>query len=221
MRTRFPTRIWLWWRILNCCRTTTFSRFGCRLGKRQRSESKLMPMRWQRSLIVALFTMWVGTALVGLGQLLAQQGGDRAHRPETKNRKLSPQERKELLERYRRFKQLPPEEQERLRRRQREFESLPEEQKEQLRRREKFSAISRRSSKREYADFISAGKTFHPKGGCVLPSGCVACKTYLPWNASAPWTGCHFGVGSTPPNGRLFWISSNACLIRTDLPMSV
>ena len=91
-------------------------------------------MQWRRIIIRAFLMLWLGATVADLGQLLGAEN-EPVRPPAGKNRKLSPQERKQLQERYRRFKQLSPEEQERLRRRQKEFESLPDDQKEQLRRR--------------------------------------------------------------------------------------
>ncbi|MCI0347828.1 MAG: DUF3106 domain-containing protein, partial [Acidobacteriales bacterium] len=97
-----------------------------------------MSMRIRRLLIVAFLTIWLGMSLAGLAPVFAQEEGEPARPPAGKTRKLNPQERRQLQERYRRFKQLPPEEQQRLRRRQKEFESLTDEQKQQLRRRGEF-----------------------------------------------------------------------------------
>jgi hypothetical protein len=53
----------------------------------------------------------------------------------SQSRKLSPEERRRLRERYERFKKLPPEEKERLRKRLEEFEKLPEAERNRLKRR--------------------------------------------------------------------------------------
>jgi len=82
-----------------------------------------------RTALIFLFTCLLIT-LTSLGEIFAQAGNGKGKPrvPARRARKLSPEEKKKLREKYDRFKQLPPEEQERLRKRQKEFESLAQEQ---------------------------------------------------------------------------------------------
>jgi len=123
---------------------------------------------WCRLLLTFGFLCLLGLAgpMDHLAQGSQEPGKDE---PSDKGRRnLSPEERRQLRERYKQFKQLPPEEQEKLRQRLKEFQSLPEDQQERLRQRGKLFRDMTPEQQERFRKFQRRWRNLPPRATATL-----------------------------------------------------